>query len=476
MDDFDPYQQWLGIAPHERPIDHYRLLGLARFEMNVAAIGAAADERMTLVRSFQTGPRGAFTQRLLNELATARVCLLNPQTKATYDDFLHGLAAAHASGGAPTAGAAGALLPGMPAPFAGVGPATAAPSSYAASAASFVPQASAYPHSPYAAGAPMAQPVASYGTYPNAWSGAAPGAIPMATPVAYYPAGIPPQMHGIPAAGAPLAAAPATAPPLAPPSSSPAAPPAPPPVTRRKPAARDSSADAESRDTENADAAPAEAEPLVTRRWFPVAVIAAVAIVAGIVWGVGQALRSPGELDDSATAAVEGGSEGENAGDEPGDTPTKPAPPADDYPSEVILSQEGNGDVNFPASVAQLHGESLTLNVEGPDPVIAGWTGDADSVSWDFRVVKPDIFRVEITYAASADWGGGQFTATVGDAEKSGDVVSSGGPDKFRTDKLFLPVKRKGKHVLTIRTTKRPGEQLWVLKSIRFIPQGVAGK
>jgi hypothetical protein len=84
-DQFDPYREWLGIEPHEQPADHYRLLGLARFEMNPARIAAAADERMALVRKFQVGPRGRFTQSLLNDLAAAKVCLLSPEDKSAYD-------------------------------------------------------------------------------------------------------------------------------------------------------------------------------------------------------------------------------------------------------------------------------------------------------------------------------------------------------------------------------------------------------
>jgi hypothetical protein len=87
-DTFDPYREWLGIEPHEQPADHYRLLGLARFEADGAKIAAVADERMARVRSFQVGPRGRFTQRLLNELSTAKVCLLTPVTKAAYDAAL----------------------------------------------------------------------------------------------------------------------------------------------------------------------------------------------------------------------------------------------------------------------------------------------------------------------------------------------------------------------------------------------------
>lgn len=83
--DFDPYQEWLGIGPHERPPDHYRLLGLQRFESDPHVIQAAADQRMGYVRKFQMGPKSAYTQDLLNELAAAKLCLLDPNTKATYD-------------------------------------------------------------------------------------------------------------------------------------------------------------------------------------------------------------------------------------------------------------------------------------------------------------------------------------------------------------------------------------------------------
>ena len=40
---FDPYHRWLGIRPEEQPADHYRLLGLARFEDDVEVIRDAAE-------------------------------------------------------------------------------------------------------------------------------------------------------------------------------------------------------------------------------------------------------------------------------------------------------------------------------------------------------------------------------------------------------------------------------------------------
>ncbi len=85
---FDPYHAWLGIEPREQPADYYRLLGVPRYEADAGRIARAADERMALVRSYQVGPRGIHTQKLLNELSAARVCLLTSASKSAYDAAL----------------------------------------------------------------------------------------------------------------------------------------------------------------------------------------------------------------------------------------------------------------------------------------------------------------------------------------------------------------------------------------------------
>lgn len=85
---FDPYYTWLGIRPEEQPPNHYRLLALQPFEDNLDTIEHAADARMAHLRTLQTGQHSADCQRLLNEVATAKVCLLNPQRKAEYDKTL----------------------------------------------------------------------------------------------------------------------------------------------------------------------------------------------------------------------------------------------------------------------------------------------------------------------------------------------------------------------------------------------------
>ncbi|MBN2025084.1 MAG: hypothetical protein JW809_20070 [Pirellulales bacterium] len=82
---FDPYLNWLGIRDPERPPNHYVLLGVQLFEDHPDVLAHTADRQMAHVRTFQTGPHSIESQQLLNELAAAKLCLLDPAKKAAYD-------------------------------------------------------------------------------------------------------------------------------------------------------------------------------------------------------------------------------------------------------------------------------------------------------------------------------------------------------------------------------------------------------
>jgi len=88
MATFDPYRKWLGIPPGEQPPNHYRLLGVGLFESDPDVISSAADRQMVHVRTFQSGKHSELSQQILNELAAARLCLLDARKKAEYDDQL----------------------------------------------------------------------------------------------------------------------------------------------------------------------------------------------------------------------------------------------------------------------------------------------------------------------------------------------------------------------------------------------------
>lgn len=82
---FDPYHRWLGIPPAEQPADHYRLLGIARFESDPDVIQEAADRQMAHVQNHKAGRYSELSQKLLNELSQAKLVLLAAEKKEAYD-------------------------------------------------------------------------------------------------------------------------------------------------------------------------------------------------------------------------------------------------------------------------------------------------------------------------------------------------------------------------------------------------------
>ena len=111
-EEFDPYYKWLGIPPEDQPPTHYQLLALRAFEDDPDVIANAADQRMAHLRTFQAGKHGPLSQKILNEIAAARVTLLNPQKKVAYDSALAEQVAARQA----------ALVPPITAPPTGVLP------------------------------------------------------------------------------------------------------------------------------------------------------------------------------------------------------------------------------------------------------------------------------------------------------------------------------------------------------------------
>lgn len=85
---FDPYFHWLGIPLDQRPMNHYRLLGLQYFEPDQHLIARAADQATYQLRGYELGPTLQLAQQLLAEVAAARACLLDPTQKLLYDQQL----------------------------------------------------------------------------------------------------------------------------------------------------------------------------------------------------------------------------------------------------------------------------------------------------------------------------------------------------------------------------------------------------
>lgn len=88
MNTFNPYQQWLGIPDAASTPNHYRLLGLRLFEDTPSAISTAVTRAGGVLCAQLSGPYAHEARRLLQEIETARTCLLSPRAKAEYDAAL----------------------------------------------------------------------------------------------------------------------------------------------------------------------------------------------------------------------------------------------------------------------------------------------------------------------------------------------------------------------------------------------------
>ncbi|MEK6234878.1 MAG: protein kinase, partial [Planctomycetales bacterium] len=85
---FNAYHRWLGIPLKHQPPNHYRLLGIEIFESDAEVITDAAMRQMGHVRLYQSSEHAALAERILNELETARACLVDAARKEEYDGRL----------------------------------------------------------------------------------------------------------------------------------------------------------------------------------------------------------------------------------------------------------------------------------------------------------------------------------------------------------------------------------------------------
>lgn len=86
--ELDVYRDWLGISDTARPLNYYQLLRLKAFEDNAEQVRAHYQKMNAHVRKYASGDFAEQSQKLLNELAKAMLCLTDVQRKREYDASL----------------------------------------------------------------------------------------------------------------------------------------------------------------------------------------------------------------------------------------------------------------------------------------------------------------------------------------------------------------------------------------------------
>jgi len=82
---FDPYEEWLNLAPGPRPPDHYALLGVPSDESDLRRFHEASRDRYEHVQKYVLSSRGAEAKELLGKIGQAVGCLGDPRRRQQYD-------------------------------------------------------------------------------------------------------------------------------------------------------------------------------------------------------------------------------------------------------------------------------------------------------------------------------------------------------------------------------------------------------
>lgn len=81
----DVYRDWLKISATNRPLNYYQILKLKMFEDDPSVIRKHYRELNAYIRKFATGDYIEESQKLLNTLAKAMLCLTDKERKEEYD-------------------------------------------------------------------------------------------------------------------------------------------------------------------------------------------------------------------------------------------------------------------------------------------------------------------------------------------------------------------------------------------------------
>ena len=84
------YQKYLGISGRQIPPNHYTLLGLQPLESDPETIKKAAQKRADSLREQKTDENLPELKALMNEIAAARLCLLDDARRKEYENFITG--------------------------------------------------------------------------------------------------------------------------------------------------------------------------------------------------------------------------------------------------------------------------------------------------------------------------------------------------------------------------------------------------
>ena len=140
--------------------------------------------------------------------------------------------------------------------------------------------------------------------------------------------------------------------------------------------------------------------------------------------------------------------------------------------TNVVVMQEGSGDVNLTPATATLSGE-LKLTPTGSSELLTGWSHPGDEASWTFNLVQPGFFQLVVTYAAHDEAGETELAALLNDAPiETFSLPPTGSLDKWSTRQQTVALTAAGQHRLSLRLTGEVAAGSFTVKQVRLTGAG----
>ena len=136
---------------------------------------------------------------------------------------------------------------------------------------------------------------------------------------------------------------------------------------------------------------------------------------------------------------------------------------------DLAVRQAENGEVELPARLAQVHGQTARYEFGGGHDNIGFWTDVNDWVSWDFVLEKGGDFEVVITYACDKGTGGSEFAVEIDGQSLKGVVEETGSWTDFVERSLGKVSLKGGRYKLAVRPLTKPGGAVMNLKSVKLL-------
>jgi hypothetical protein len=148
------------------------------------------------------------------------------------------------------------------------------------------------------------------------------------------------------------------------------------------------------------------------------------------------------------------------------DSPDATPPPSSPIP------QSADGSVTLPARLAVVHGTTIRYEPQPHKNTIGYWTKAKDWVSWDFQILKPGKFDVELWQACGKGSGGSAYTVTFGE-QTLADTMPETGPsftNWVRRTLGTVNLGNSGRYTVEVKALKKPGLAVMDLREIKLSP------